>query len=398
MTILDKAHLFRRALGAEPDRLHFAAHSHHLWPDVTGAAQAQAWEDAACRADEKWDRIFGEVYPAAQGHIASVVGVGDPSRVAFSANTHDLLIRLLSATPAWAEDRPMRVLSTDAEFHSFTRQLRRMREAGRVEWRAIDAEPLATLPERFRAAAAEGGWDVVFASHVFFSSGHVFQEAFEILGGLPEEVLAVVDGYHGTFAVPTDLGPWADRVHYLGGGYKYAMAGEGASFLVAPPGRELRPEITGWFAGFSSLRDAQDERVGYDDGAARFLGATFEPTPLYRLNAVCDMLRDEGLDVDDLHRHSIALQARFMEHVARGDAGPLRTSDVFPAVEESPVTIEGRARRGNFLTFRRDDAQGLHDELKAKRVITDVRGDRLRFGFGLYHTAADVDRLAERLR
>jgi selenocysteine lyase/cysteine desulfurase len=31
------------------------------------------------------------------------------------------------------------------------------------------------------------------------------------------------------------------------------------------------------------------------------------------------------------------------------------------------------------------------------RIVTDARGDRLRFGFGLYHTAKDVDRLVTRL-
>ena len=37
---------FSRFLGAVPGRLHVAAHSHHPWPDVTFAAQEQAWLDA----------------------------------------------------------------------------------------------------------------------------------------------------------------------------------------------------------------------------------------------------------------------------------------------------------------------------------------------------------------
>ena len=35
-------HLFSRALGAAPGRLHFAAHSHHLWPDASFAGQVEA--------------------------------------------------------------------------------------------------------------------------------------------------------------------------------------------------------------------------------------------------------------------------------------------------------------------------------------------------------------------
>ena len=63
--------LFSRALGV-PGRLHMAAHSHHLWPDVTLDAQVDAWRDAAVLADHKWDKVFGEVYLAAQGLVALV--------------------------------------------------------------------------------------------------------------------------------------------------------------------------------------------------------------------------------------------------------------------------------------------------------------------------------------
>jgi kynureninase len=31
-------------------------------------------------------------------------------------------------------------------------------------------------------------------------------------------------------------------------------------------------------------------------------------------------------------------------------------------------------------------------------IVTDVRGTRLRLGFGLYHTSSDVERLVSRLR
>ena len=37
--------LFTRALAAAPGRLHFAAHSHHLWPDASFDGQVEAWDD-----------------------------------------------------------------------------------------------------------------------------------------------------------------------------------------------------------------------------------------------------------------------------------------------------------------------------------------------------------------
>ena len=392
MSTLDATHLFRTALAAEPGRLHFAAHSHHLWPDVTREAHQRAWTDAVELADEKWGRFFAEVYPAVQAGVARVLGIGDPTQVAFSANTHDLLLRLMSALPGWNAGRPLRVLSTDAEFHSFTRQMRRFVESGRVEWVQVPAEPFRSLPERFAAAAEGGPWDLAFASHVFFSSGHVFDEVFELLAALPDETTCVVDGYHGFFALPTDLGAYADRLYYLSGGYKYTMAGEGVSFVVAPHGREERPEFTGWFAGFGSLEDTQEGRIDYDAGAARLLGATFEPTPFHRLQAVFALLEEHRITIADIHAHVSALQDRFLDRVEAGHAGPLSIAELTPGRGE----VAG-ARRGHFLTLRRDDARDLQRRLLDARVITDARADRLRFGFGLYHVEADVDRLVERL-
>ena len=56
------------------------------------------------------------------------------------------------------------------------------------------------------------------------------------------------------------------------------------------------------------------------------------------------------------------------------------------------------ARLGHFLTFRLSGAPALSKRLAEELgVLTDARGDRLRFGFGLYHDGADVDELFRRL-
>jgi kynureninase len=96
--------------------LHVAAHSHHPWPDVTFAAQEQAWRDAALMLDHKWDHVFGKVIPAAQAHIARQLALPDPSSIAFAPNTHSFVLRLLSCLPP----KP-RVLTTSSEFMSFSR-------------------------------------------------------------------------------------------------------------------------------------------------------------------------------------------------------------------------------------------------------------------------------------
>ncbi|MFX6258361.1 hypothetical protein ABTF80_20115, partial [Acinetobacter baumannii] len=91
----------------------------------------------------------------------------------------------------------------------------------------------------------------VFVSQVFFTSGGTSGDIARLAAAVRSaETLVVIDGYHGFMARPTDLSDVADRVFYLAGGYKYAMAGEGCCFLHCPPGYGPRPRDTGWFADF----------------------------------------------------------------------------------------------------------------------------------------------------
>jgi selenocysteine lyase/cysteine desulfurase len=51
-----------------------------------------------------------------------------------------------------------------------------------------------------------------------------------------------------------------------------------------------------------------------------------------------------------------------------------------------------------FLAFRDSRAQRWCNELDAMGVVTDVRGDVLRIGFGLYHNEEDVEALLGAIR
>ncbi|MDX2089921.1 MAG: aminotransferase class V-fold PLP-dependent enzyme [Kofleriaceae bacterium] len=381
-----KAH-FRRFLDADPERIHFAAHSHHFWPDVSFDAHVQAWLDAARLADRKWDRVFSELIPTAQGHIARRLALPDPTTVAFAPNTHELVLRILSCLP---EDRPLRILTTDAEFHSFARQAARLAETGRITVSQIASAPHATFSARFAEAAAAPGWDLVYLSHVFFNAGYAVPDLPRLVANIPRETFVVIDGYHAFGALPVDLSAIADRVFYLAGGYKYAMSGEGCCFLHAPPGYGPRPRNTGWFAAFGALEDAAHPGdVVYAPGGGRFLGATFDPSALYRFNAVMDWLDSVQLDARAIHNHVVRLQEAFVAAL-RGANLPLR--------EEQLVVPLAEANRGQFLTFQTSDAANIHARLLAANMVTDVRGDRLRFGFAIYHDADDIPRGLERMQ
>jgi selenocysteine lyase/cysteine desulfurase len=371
--MLDLRSHFTTFRTADPARIHLAAHSHHYWPDAACAAQARVIADAARLVDDKWSLVFGELIPRVQRGIAQILALPDPATIAFAPNTHDFVVRLFSALP---HHRPARVLTTDSEFHSFTRQLARLEEDGLAIAERIATEPFGSFPARF-AAAARSGHDLVFVSQVFFNSAATAGDLAALVGTVPgDDTLIVIDGYHGFMALPTDLSALAHRVFYLAGGYKYAMAGEGACFLHCPPGYAPRPRDTGWFAAFGALTSAQ-QGVPYGGDGSRFLGATFDPGGLYRLAAVLGWIEEIGLTVPAIHAHVLELEALFLKEIAA--VAPLHQARLV-----TPMP------RGHFLTFETDAAQAMHKRLAAANIVTDVRANRIRFGFGCYHAADEI--------
>jgi kynureninase len=388
VTLLDLSAQFSRFLRAMPRRCHLAAHSHHFWPDVTFDAQLLCWTDAARLADRKWEMVLGDMTPAVQRGIAHHLGLPDPATIAFAPNTHELLLRLLSCLPA---DRQIRILTSDGEFHSFVRQIARLEEDGLVTVERVPCLPLPSFAPRFLERARAFGGDLVFISQVFFDSGGVSLDLQTLVDAIADDdTFIVVDGYHGYLARPTDLSGVADRVFYLAGGYKYAMAGEGVCFMHCPPTYGARPRDTGWYASFGTLSATCGGAVGFTTDGWRFAGATFDPSGLYRMRAVLAWLAALGLDAERIHAHALALSDHLLLRIEpHGLLGLTRECLVTP--------ISADAERGNFLTFSHPHSEKNERRLLGADIIVDRRGDRLRLGFGCYHTLAAIDMAADRI-
>jgi kynureninase len=388
MPVLDLRADFSRFRMANPRRINLAAHSHHDWPNVTFEAQMRCWDDAARLAGDKWRVVLGELIPSVQEGIAAILNLPDPSTIAIAPNTHEFLRRILSCFPA---SRPVSILSSDAEFHTFRRQVARLEEDGVAACTYVPAAPCATFPARFQEAAAKGGHDLVFVSQVFYTSSATSGPVEALAAAVPDsDTLVVVDGYHGFMARPTDLSKVAARVFYMAGGYKYAMAGEGVCFLHCPPDYGPRPRDTGWFAEFGALAAAPGKTVGYPTSGSRFLGATFDPVGIYRMGAVLAWMAANDLGIEQVHAHARMLMEHFLARLEPlGLRGLMRADLVTP--------FGDGAAHGNFLSFRAPHAGAIEAALATADVHADHRGDRMRFGFGLATTLEDVDVAIERM-
>jgi selenocysteine lyase/cysteine desulfurase len=366
---------YQRFLQAHSGVQHYAAHSHHYWPDVTRQAMLQYWDDSAQYVDDKWDYFFSKKIPVVQSLISATLNLSKPEQIVFAPNTHDFVCRLFSC---FEPTKQIKVLTTDSEFYSFERQADRLSENKNVHIEKVSTLDFADFEERFIARIKENSYDMIFLSQVFFNSGFALKSIKNIVDAVSDKsTLIVVDGYHAFMALPTDLASVEDRIFYIAGSYKYAQGGEGCCFMHVPSGSQLRPANTGWFAGFSELSKKGDA-VLYSNDGLRFAGATMDFSALYRLEAALQLFKSEGITVDKIHQHVQMQQLNFRNHLKSLNHAMLNEERILKLNFE---------HHGHFYAFETGDAtltKKLHDELKANNIRTDFRGTRLRFGFGLY--------------
>ena len=372
------------------DRLLLTGHSHQAWPDVGFEGQVEAWNDAAELVDEKWVRAEAKADRVRRGY-SKILGDREGS-IALGHNTHELIIKFLSALPL--RERP-RLVTTDGEFHTLRRQLNRLAEDGSLEIVKVSAKPADAIAERL-IGATNGRTAAVLASSVLYGNAHIVPG----LGSVLEHCRRVgaellVDAYHHVNAVPLSLErDGLGDAFITGAGYKYCQLGEGNGFLRVPPGRDhLRPVITGWFSEFAHLSERVRDSVLYGDGPARWAGATYDPTSHYRAARVFEFFERERLAPEllrDISRHQVGVLA------ARFDSLDL---DPHVITRDRSVPLESIA---GFLALESPRAGEVAAAIRERGVTADFRGTVLRLGPAPYlsdpQLHAAMDAIAEVVR
>lgn len=369
---------YSKFLKANEGIQHYACHSHHYWPDVTYEAMIEYWNDSARLVDDKWNYILGTKVPQTQKLIADILNLNHPENICFASNTHELILRLLSTF-----QKKIKILTTDSEFYSFSRQIHRLAELNLIELTVVSASPDNNFSERLIKEIEKNDFDMIFFSQVFFNSGLVVKNLEDIVEAIRNpETLIVIDGYHGFMAIPTDLSEIQDRVFYMAGSYKYAQGGEGCCFMTIPKGFNKNPAITGWYAGFQDLEN-NSTAVTFNPDGSRFAGSTLDYTALYRLHAVLNLFKEQGLTVLEMHLYVQKLQNAFLNEIEKLN---------HPHLNRKNLILEDEQNHGHFFSFKLPDVEicnRLKKELRECNVITDSRKNILRFGFGIYQDEID---------
>ncbi|HEV8264623.1 MAG TPA: hypothetical protein VGQ06_06715 [Gemmatimonadales bacterium] len=367
------------------ERILLTGHSHQAWPDCGFEGQQRAWLDAAEYVDDVWQKAFEKGVEVRRGFARLLDD--STNRIALATNTHDLVVRFLSALDL--RKRP-RLVTTDGEFHTIRRQLDRVAEEG-IEVVKVVAVPAATLAERL-AREVNDRTAAVLVSAVLYTNAHIVPHLGAVLAAcrrVGAELL--VDAYHALNVVPFSLREERlEEAYVVGGGYKYCQLGGGNAFLRIPEDCALRPVVTGWFSEFTELAEPpKPGRVGYGAGPARFAGATYDFTSHYRAAAVFAFFEEQGLTPEklrELSQHQVRLLAS--EFDALGADPKVISRD--RAVPLSAV--------GGFLALHAPHAGRFQATLRGRGVWTDYRGDGLRLGPAPYVTDGQLGAAIEALR
>ncbi|GMH60309.1 hypothetical protein TL16_g03023 [Triparma laevis f. inornata] len=370
------------------------------------------------RGNSAWDVIFGDLLPEAITHIKWLLDVKEASVIEFGHNSHELVSRLLSIKLEKlflddADGEKCRILTTDTEFYSFTRQMNRLMKIGskRIEIEHVPIEPISTFEERFTAkvndVSGKTKWDMVYVSQCVYSTQEtIVLDLDRFTSGVADALeeqdnnscFFVIDGYHGFGAIPTSLQSF-ENVFYVSGMLKHVGSGANCAFLIVPEAKVemMKPVFTGWIADPSVLApESKGIKMGSDVGyipGFSLMGGTpaFMPSLLIFVE-VMRRWKEMNINVVHAHRHVMEIHRAFIqgiEAMVERSGGKSCWSGMRPMADE--------VIRSHSITFVVDNAETAKKVVELMRQIGDIEVDSrkmyVRFGFGFNHNIEDISKL-----
>ncbi|MGE5560517.1 MAG: aminotransferase class V-fold PLP-dependent enzyme [Chloroflexota bacterium] len=367
------------------------------WPKAPGVAAAMtaAVEQAAGNPGRGAHRLAlaaGRTVERTRLGLAQLLGVKDPSRVVFTANTTTALNLALKGLIRGGDH----VVTTSMEHNSVTRPLHALAQRLGVRVDKAPAGPDGRVRAADMIALIKPTTRLVVMTHASNVCG-ALQPVAEVGAACRRlGVPLLVDAAQtvGTFPVLVEeLG--ADLLAFPG--HKGLLGPTGTGGLYIAPGIDLATSIEG---GTGTVSESPEQPSQCPD---RYEAGTVNVVGLAGLGAAVEYLAARGLA--DLRQHEQALADRLRRGIAAMDGVSLVGPQPDAAVEDAPVVsavVTGRDSGEVALVLDRkyDIAvrSGLHCSPDAHRTLGTLESGTIRFSIGPFNTADEIDAVLAALR
>ena len=328
------------------------------------------------------------VVEEAREALAGLFHVEDPSRIAFAHNaTHALNVALAGLL------RPGdRVVTTAIEHNSVMRPLRHLESLGVALTVVPCGRDGAISAERIDAALQ--GARLLVTTHASNVSGAILPIGELAALAQRRRALYLVDAAQTAGIVPIDLGTTeVDLLAFTG--HKGLFGPPGTGGLYVREGVEIQPLVRGG-TGSDSAHEVQPAFMpdALESGTLNVAG-------IAGLGAGVRFVA--GIGVDAVQAHERRLATRFVDAAAEiprvmvhGPAGAAERCGIvsFSVAGVSPSEV-GLLLDESFGIMART---GLHCAPSAHRTLGTFPAGTVRFGFGWFNTAAEVDAAVDALR
>lgn len=318
---------------------------------------------------------WNQLYARARRSIATLIG-SRSDEIAFFKNTSDGIIAVANGVGWRPGDN---VVLANREFPANVYPWLNLQDRG-VEIRWVEEKDGRLSVDDF-AAAMDQRTRVLTVSSVEFFSG--FRNDLSALSELchQRDVLFVVDAIQSLGALNLDVDALGIDV-LAADGHKWLLAPEGCALFFCSRRTLPRLKVSG--LGWSGVETAYDflnyDTTLYPD-ARRFETGTQNTVGIAGLKGAIDFLLEQGIPA--IEQRIIALSDQICEGLRAGGYDILSSRT---AEEKSGIVT---------FSHPQHSAEELYQRLRQQRIITAVRGGRLRFSPHFYNTADEIDQALE---
>jgi kynureninase len=359
--VVNKTFLNTCSLGAL-SRRSIASVNEYL--EVWAALGASAWY-------ELWVGKLAELR-AAYGRVVGTT----PDRISLGPNISANVASILSAIDF---SKRKKIITTDLDFPTIGHGLlAKQREGIKVDF--LHSPDKITVPLEMFEAAIDDETALVATSHVYFTSGAI--QDITALAKIAHDrgALLLVDAYHATGHVPTDLEA-IDADYYTSGSLKWLMGGSGIAFLyVSSRVRDLEPAQAGWW-GMANMFDFDIESLVWREEASRFEMGTPSMASVYA--ALGGLSYIEEIGVQRIRERDNALATDLIERAREAGFTPR----VMPNPEERTAIV--------LLNF--DQPKPIVAALAKQDIIVDSRPGAVRISPYFYNTVEENEMIIKAL-